>query len=294
MYRFAVIIGVVVATSGVVRAGTPEDVLISGSEDITIIDANENGILGDDGDCTFSATSNGGALEVTPDQSGSATNPLRVCQGPCTGFAFLGISSFSATIFSCDWGSLSPGGPFVPACIELGPSVPSSDSSACGTSGTSGGAAQGTTVREFKAGRLFYPGFEFLIPEPGFGFFCNAGGPAVEIATISGRRVVTNLTFVGDPATHACVKIPFELTDGSKKLLDACVPLTASGDITYASGPDEPFAVSPLTGLVSCGGRNTAPSVSDFGLVALGLALLGAGAWTLGRRRGFSASLPLL
>lgn len=293
MYRFAVIFGVVVATSGVVRAVTPEDVMISGQQNIMIIDANDNGTLGDDGDCTFSATSNSGALEVTPSQSGSATNPLRVCQGTCDGFAFLDSDSFTAMITGCNWGALSPGGPFVPACMELASSVPDSSDSPCTASGAAGGA-QGQTVLELKAGRLFYPGFEFIIAEPGFGFLCNAGGPAVEISTISGRRVVTNFTFIGESPRYACVKIPFELTDGSKKLLDACVPLNANGNIDYASGPDEPFAETPLTGLASCAGRDAAPTASDFGLVALGLALLGAGAWTLGRRRGFSASLPLL
>lgn len=295
MYRFAVICGVLVATSVARAAVVQMDLMVSGQKEIAIVDANENGTLGDADDCTFGAQIEmSGPLTVTTSQSSMASNRLRACMGPCNGYGMLDSSSAMATIFSCDWDSSSPGGPFVPACMEFGSSVPSSSSSSCSVTGM--GASQGAMSGplEIKAGRLFYPGFEFIIPEPGFGFLCNAGGLAVEISTISGRIVVTDITFKGDPPTHACVKVPFELDDGSKKLLDACVPLTMNGDIEYAAGSGDPFAVTPLTGLPSCGGRNAAPTASDLGMVALGLALLGMGAWMLGRRRGFSDSLPLL
>jgi hypothetical protein len=258
------------------------------------IDVDGNGILGDDDDCVFGATIDREDITITP----SGGSQLRVCQGQCFGFGFVDSSSAGVSIEDCNWGSLSPGGPFVPACLEAGTSVPSS-SSFCSSStpSLSGGAGQGGVLPEFTAARLFYPFFGGqIIPNPGAGFLCNAGGPAVQITTISGRIVVTNFTFLGSPPTHACVKVPFEQLSEAKVLLDACVPLNANGDIDLGVDDGDLFATIPLSGpLPACGaGRTAAPSVTDLGLVILALGLLGFGAWTLGRRSGFARSLPML
>lgn len=292
MFRSAMVFALILGMSAAAAATPSIPLMVSGESQIAVIDANDNGMLADAGDCTFTAlVGSNGNLVINPSQ-GASPNPLRVCQGPCSGFAGFDSDNFFTTITGCSWNSLSPGAPFVPACMEFGSSVPDSSSSPCSVTNTGGGASG---VPDFpvdvKAGRLFYPGFEFIIAEPGFGFLCNAGGPAVEIQTISGRRVVTDLKFIDG---FVCVNMPFETVSGSKVLLDACLPLTDSGILEFSVGDGSPVAETVFTGLPSCGGRNAAPTASDIGLVALGLALLGFGAWKIGARRGFSASLPLL
>lgn len=291
MYRFATCFALIIGFVGVAYAESATNLTASGETGLVIIDANGNGVLGDDGDCTLAATTSGGDLTVTPSQSDSATNPLRLCQGPCAGFGTFNHSSATATITDCDWGALSPGGPFVPACLEASSSVPSSSSNSCQSDEppNGAGAGQGTQPLTLTAARLFYPGFEFIIPEPGFGFLCNAGGVAAEIATISGRRVITPLTRNGD---YLCANMPFELVNGTKEFFDACIPVDESGNITLGVEGEGNFAVIPLSGLAGCGGIDAAPTASEFGLVFMSLVLLTVGAWALGRRPGFSASLP--
>jgi hypothetical protein len=299
MRRIVVVVGLLIASGSAAPAAVlPNDIMVSGQTNIMIIDVDGNGVLGDDNDCVWTATTDGTDIFVVPSQSNVT---LRACEGPCSGSGFADSSSAGVVITQCFWNSLSPGAPFVPACLEADESVPSS-SSFCGSSPSPvvqpQGGGQGNGVAVLTAARLFYPGFEFIIPDPGDGFLCNAGGPAVQIRTISGRIVVTDITFVGgNPPTHACVKIPFEFSQGGKQLFDACVPITPEGTIEFSvEGGNGPFAVAPLTGLLpACGaGRTAAPSASDLGLVMLALGLLGWGAWTLGRRSGFARSLPLL
>lgn len=268
--------------------GTP--LMVSGSQDSAIIDANDNGQLGDDGDCVFRSFIGGeDSLLIEATQPVTATNRLRACTGDCTGGASLDSESGDVWIDGCDW-QRPPGYGNVPAFLEFGATVPSRE----GPSAI--GASQDAPQQplEVRAARLFVP---MTTGDPGFGLLCDAGGPAVQVTLRGGARVIRDISFVGNGQgpTHACVEMPFELNDTPHMMVlrDACVPITPARTVEVAvDGEPSPLTVTALSGLPPCGSA-AAPTTTVFGLIALVLALLGFGAWTLGRRRTFVGALPL-
>ena len=288
MLRLGGVVGILVAALGApafANDGVP--LLVSGSPYSAIVDVNKNGQLGDDNDCMFmSYLTNGSALEIQATQP--VTTTLRACAGPCFGDGFLSSDFGQVTMSSCEW-RRPPGPPWVPAVVEFGPTVPSSSSP------IATGAAQGAMNQPLavQAGRLFYP----LDPveDPGFASLCDAGGPAVQVKLMGGAMVVREIKQLQpNGQAFACVNMPFEMEAGGFDFFDACVPTTPAGNIEVRPGGDTgPLAIARLVGLPSCG-TTAAPAATGLGLILLAAALLGTGAWALGRRRSFVASLPLL
>jgi len=271
-------------------AGVPDPILVSGQTNNIIIDANNNGIIGDSGDCILSSTLLGGAWMSQATQ-GSSPNPLRMCTGPCYGSLFFSVEEAFWTINSCNW-TRPPGGPFVPAGIVMSssPSTPSPSPTIF---------AQGNAVTPVVArfGQLTYPFFEPAI-DAGSAFVCNDNGPAVQVKTIHGLTVVQSFKFVtSGNIRYACLTLPFERQDlvHENVLLDSCTPVREDGtiDLALQSAPDVPLQVTDLNALSSCGGGLAAPTIGQLGLVLLLLGLLGVGTMTLSRRRGFAEGLPL-
>jgi hypothetical protein len=288
----AVVVGVLLIGFSAAYAGMPEPlpVKVNGSEDIAVIDADDDGQFDEDSDCVFRASVENSDLTITPMQDEGSSTRLRVCDGPCMGNAGASLDFIEIVINQCDWDS-PPGGPFVPADLLVGRNLLSSSSGVSG-GGTASGNGQ---VIQLVEGRLIYPFLPFD-SDAGDGFLCNLNGPAATVRLRNGVRVVRDLVPFpsnGTP-THLCVTIPFELLGGGFVLRKICFPFNPDGNTDISVG-DESVAFLSFSGLRQCGaGALAAPSMTSAGLVALLMVLLAVGIWGLGRRRGFYEGLPLI
>jgi LPXTG-motif cell wall-anchored protein len=282
-------VGVMLIGLSTAYAGTEDPIEINGSQEIAVIDVDQNGELGGGLDCVFRAfvNTNTGALRIDPEQDAGDAN-LRVCNDDCNGSANMSTDFIEIIINSCpDWGR-PPGAPFVPADLLVGTGLLFS---------TAVGAASGNgSGIQLAEGSLSYPA---IGESAGEGLLCDLNGPAAAVTLFRGARVVRDLVPFPDASepTHLCVNIPFELSGFVHIFLfrDICFPFNPNGN-TEIEVDEEPVAFLSFENLPPCPatGGTAAPSMTVAGLVALMGLLLALGVWTLGRRRGFYEGLPLL
>jgi hypothetical protein len=270
----------------------------AGNDKLVVIDANQNGMLDEPDDCVVSANTDGESLRVRGTQSTGATSRLLLCSDPeypgkdhgdCWGDGFVGSDFAQANLGSCDFGSA----PFVPMsasfCASLGSCLSDSHMSLA-----TGSAGQAAGPIPLTAGVVFQTLFE-PVQRSGFGQVCNAGGPAAQITGDDGVTVLRELRpFPNSQSpTHMCVDdVPVQLLLGGKVMRTACFPVS-NGMTPLSVGDGDPFAIIDFTALAGCAGGKGAPTMSEWGLIALMAGLLAIGTWTLGRRRSFYESLPL-
>jgi hypothetical protein len=292
MLRLAVLVVAVlveVGLTGRAMAGAPKPILAAGNGTLASIDMNDNGVPDESGDCNIFATAqaDGSGLVITGEQlTGDKARP---CEGQCFGSGFVspGGGGFGeAIINSCDYA----GAPFVPLLADFCSSLSSCLS---GNPTATGGGPAGFSAPVLTAGAIFRVTQSF---RAGFGQLCSAGGPAAEITGEDGVKVLRNFFPYPDAqnATHMCVSnvpVQVESMDGFV-FKTACVPVS-DGFTPLAFAGEEPFAIIPFVGLLPCGEVRGAPTANEWGLISLMAALLGLGVWGLGRRRSFSAGLPL-
>lgn len=139
----------------------------------------------------------------------------------------------------------------------------------------------------------------------GSGNLCNVGGePGIAARSSNGTFFVGGLTFYPSDVSPTHIKIPafamsmpFFCTQGDtggRFCLDAYVPIRTDHTIdVMPDGADVPSAVVDLDNLPNCPtGRNAAPTMTEWGIIGLIVALLVLGTWTIARRPSFVESLP--
>jgi hypothetical protein len=270
----------------------------AGNAQLLIIDANQNGMLGDADDCIVGATANGSNLTIRGTQSTSASTRLVLCSDPgntskdhgsCWGSGFVSADFAEADIANCDYA----GAPFVPISAEFCMSLDSclSDSSFAHSAGAAGQAEGPVSI---TAGAVFQTTFTTPL-RSGFGQICNAGGPTAQITGDDGITVLRELRPFpnGDSPTHMCVdNVPVQLLLGGKVFRTACFPVNSDMTTPLTVEDGAPFVVIDFNTLAGCGAVRGAPTMSEWGLIALMAGLLATGTWALGRRRSFYESLP--
>jgi hypothetical protein len=267
----------------VVAAQPPQNILVARNADLAIIDANDNGALGDEDDCILNATvrSDGSNLVIRGTQ-GWGPNSLLVCSGKCYGSAYLGSTSGEVEIRACDYSHP----PFVPLladfCPNLAQCLENDNNSSLATGGTAGVpptlvVTAGTIMREMTE------------VNAGSGRVCSAGGPAVEITGDDGVTVLRELVPFPD-GNHMCVRnVPFELVQGGFVFRTACFPVEdGKAEFSLSDEPEQVLVLIDFDRLPPCALRG-APTMSEWGLIVLVAALLGFGTWALSRRRSFYA-----
>lgn len=301
--RAAMAVAVLVAVGCGERAlaQTSQDVLVAGNPKIAVIDANQNGVLNEPDDCVFtaqaspsdSATTSGIAeagLQITGTQN-PGPNLLRPCTGSCFGDSFLSSDFVGVQLNSCEfaspfWSQIEADFCSTAARCRQGMSAASSQA------GGRAAGLDGGGPLSVVAGELF----RASTGPAGFGRVCRAGGLAVQINDDSGMTVLRDLFAFPNTQnpTHLCVNdFPVQLdSTGMFVLRTACFPIAnGRADVALSGNPTAPIVTIDFSNLISCS-TGTAPTMSQWGLMALMLGLLGSGVWALGRRRGF-ASLPL-
>jgi hypothetical protein len=294
MLRLAVLVVAVLMQlgwAGSTLAAEVLDVEAAGNRNLASIDMNDNGIPDEEEDCNLSATSGADGSNLMIKGTQESGNKARPCSedGTCYGSGFVSNGFGEAIINSCDYASL----PFVPLVADFCETLPSC-LAASATSGQSAGQPSGPV--NIAAGTI-------LRLEQGFragsGQLCSAGGPAVEVTGDDGVTVLRNLYPYPseENATHMCVdNVPVQVVMGgnSDPFVNKTVCFPVNDGVTpLAMSGQDPFAIIRFVDLAPCGaGTRPVPTASEWGLMALIATLLGFGAWTLGRRRGF-AGLPL-
>jgi hypothetical protein len=265
-------------------------ITVAGSQQIAVIDANNNGMLNEGDDCIFMAesTPNGSDLVVTGMQD-SGPNQLRACTGSCFGSGFVSSDFGQVSLDTCEFASP----PFVPLLAEFCSTLQSCTSESSPTvlaqpAGNGGGPV------DLTAGALFRT---MTGDRAGFGQVCNAGGPAVEVTGDDGVKVLRELfPLPPDDPTHLCAaNVPVELQMGGMVDKTACFPvMNGVADFAFLDSPEAPFARISFNLLPACGATEGVPTTSELGLGLVLAALLVIGVRALARRRGFSEVLPLL
>jgi hypothetical protein len=265
-----------------------QDVLLSGQTTIASIDADQDGTIEEPEDCNLSAKSepNGANLTIMGTQM-PGPNQLKACSGNCWGSTDVFSDFAEVMIQSCTYSSP----PFVPLLADF--CSTSSSCSANPTASATGGRAAGAGPLQIVAGEIFQTSQGF---RSGFGRLCNAGGAAVQITDEGGNTVLRSL----DPypnaqnPTHLCVQdVPVQLLSGQFVLRTACFPIRNGGaDFALSGNPSNAIVVMTFADLAGCS-TGAAPTMSQWGLIMLLLALLVVGVWAVGRRPGFYGSLSL-
>ena len=288
MLRLAALVVVVLVEMGFAHralGALPPEVKFAGQTIIGSIDMSQNGVPDEPGDCNFTAYSDGSSLVIAGTQM-SGTK-ARACLGTCTGSGFVSADFAEAIINDCAWGSGSPGAPFVPLVADFCTTL-----SSCQSDTGPAAHVAGASPLQITAGVLTRIVTSTVA---GFGQLCTAGGPAAEITTDRGVKVVRNLfnyPSAGTP-THMCASgVPVQLEDEDIVNRTVCFPV-AEGVTPISIGDEPPLAVIPLDALPGCGAARGAPTTSEWGLIGLMLSLLTLGVWGLSRRRGFAEELRL-
>lgn len=298
MLRPAALAVVVLAGLGSISsalAGPPlpqQDILASGDTRLATIDANDNGMLNEPEDCVYTGKvrPDGSDLEVTGHQN-SGPNELVGCLGSCFGNGQVNSDFADVTLNSCEFSFA----PFVPLFTEFCESLQSclSDNA---TQGAAGGGTAGGGIPTLTAGTIIRTSQGF---RAGFGQLCRAAGPAVEITGDDGVKVLREIVPFPNASnpTHMCVHdIPVQLNFGGAIVFrTGCFPVrNGMVDFALSDNPDSPIALIAFDGaLAPCGTARGAPTVSEWGLLTLIVALLGLGTLGLSRRRGFYQTVRL-
>jgi hypothetical protein len=270
-------------------AASQQDLLVSGKSTIAMIDADNDGGFDDD-DCFLSAKMDAdGSNLATAGEQPSGPDKLRVCDGGCTGSGLASMDFLEVMLNTCEFAA----GPFVPMLADFCTSASSCESSTAMTAGV--GRPAGAEPLNIVAGTVFRT---FFGPQNvGGGQVCSAGGPTAQITGEDGVTVLRSLLplTIGDDSFLCASQVPVQLVSGPFVFRTACFPVrNGAADLALSGTPDAPFAVIPFDSLAACSGRGApAPTVSEWGLIGLMMALLAAGTWLLARRSSFAAALPL-
>ncbi len=126
---------------------------------------------------------------------------------------------------------------------------------------------------------------------------CSDGGPALEIGTPSGPRVLIALEPYPDNANPTHLKmtgLPFELSSpnlGTTVTRDAYFPIENRALTGRVAGNGTEVLNASIDGLLGCG-RTGAPTANQWTIAALLIGLLLVGCASLGRWEFFYRSLP--
>lgn len=280
--------GWLACAAGTATAQT-QTLLVNGDPKIAVIDADDNGSITDPTDCMFGATIDAGSNLTVTGMQAPGPNLLRACTGSCFGSGFASVDFLEVQIQACNYHAHTP------ILADFCDTVESCDQVGMAPASEGAGRGAGTAPVELVSGVLAVPAIG--LERVGFGILCSAGGPAVQITDKDGLTVLRQLIPFpnAQSPTHMCVdNIPVELDNGQFVLRTGCFPSGPNGTTFALSGsPGSPFALFNYSGLPSCGAAQGAPAASTWGLAALLAGLLAAGVWTLRRRSGFAASLPL-
>jgi hypothetical protein len=287
MLRLAALVVVVLVEMGIAHAGfgaVPPNVKFAGQTTIGSIDMNDNGVPDEPEDCNFSAFADGSALQVNGTQTGA--NKARPCLGRCVGSGFVSVDFAETIINDCDWGIHSPGAPFVPLVADFCSTLASCQSGSAPVAH----AGQAPTPLQITAGLITRITTSTVA---GFGQLCTAGGPAVEITTDRGVKVVRNLFAYPNASnpTHMCASdYPVQLESGEIVNRTACFPV-ADGSTPISIGDEPPLVIIALDALPDARGARRADD-EPVGLIGDAVA---ADARRVGivRRRGFAEALRL-
>lgn len=266
-----------------------------------LVDVDLNGDGPGPGDCDYRARLDlsGGALAVISTQNPPvATQRILGCDGETDGSASFGSSGGNDAIAITTTSST-----YAPPSMPMPPP------------GTTSpiilpGLLQFTQASAAAAGQLSMAGSvafpvnvnQLTIRVPADGpvneviTACDASGPA-GIFNVGGTAVLVSFSFFTSGGGNTFVEVPsspFRRSDGIA-LLDVFIPVLGHKIIAALEDDQEhPLAVVDFDALAPCGGRSTAPTMTEAGLIGLLLLLLAAGMWHLGRRPMFYGSLPIV
>lgn len=249
--------------------GGGDGILVSGQPFLAIVDGDMNG-PDLTKDCRFIASAGpANALMIMSVQAMAPQTPLRACSGQYLGYFDPGFPT-DTSIFGMITSSTIIGGIGFPLSFD-GTFLPPSDSA------------------PRRLSRLELTNAEAV----GSGFICNSNGAAAQVKLANGVTMVVGLG-METPGYLRVPGVPFQKADLSGKLfLDVFIPKT-DGTVTFAlqSDPTHPFIDVPLSGEL-CLGRTAAPTLSEWKLIVLALALTVVGSWMIARRPAFYEALPV-
>ncbi len=290
MSRAGIAIAVAIFTGITAGKAAATSVLFSGTTAMIIIDGDGDGP--DAGDCRYLVDFTDPVLTITPVQD--ANNPIRACTGTKSGSLFFGSDSssdYGVASLSSTTSEVSTATPPLPPLSQL-LSVPVQVELIAEAFGAPDGLPLEINQIELQSVETSQ---EFATA-----FVCNAAGPALQLHIPAGGPALllplTPYPNAQSPTHLRVASLPFERAApnlGSFTFLNVYLPLeNGAYTAALATSPDSLLVNVVLSALRRCAGRNSAPTATDWGLVALVLAMLGLGSWRLGRRRRFYESLP--
>jgi hypothetical protein len=251
------------------------NVTVSGQTVIGILDTDMDGMPDPPDDCSFKASLSGGSNLLVDGMIGTGI----ALQG-CTG-DYMGTTSANGSI-----GINFTSAPGVVGFVQLPTMVNFFNGGGGGGAGVAMSPSQVTI--EFEDGTP--------IEETAGAMICSNGGPAVIVRTTDGTTVLFALEFYPDAANPTYLKapnIPISNAMGQTVFVDGYIPVTPDRKITVTVGTGDPVVEIALDELQPCGGP-AVPTMNEWGLIALMVALLAGGVWVLRRRRSFAGSLSML
>ena len=258
-------------------AAQATSLVVSGQSSLVIIDGDGNGP--DAGDCRLTATLGGGSSFTVSAQQDDST-PILFCADQFFGSTFQGTDSSSDYLgATVDSDNLSL--PEVPVRGEFVDEQANPD---------------GPPVRINDALdylRISNPNTNADIANVSP---CTANGPAAVVRVPGATSFLVQTSFFTDSNDQTYVVAP-QLTFGQTApnlnvpvQLNAYIPVTSDRRITVALdiAPNDLLLDIDLDALPPCGGRQAAPTLTEWGLLILATALLSGGTWMLRRRPAFA------
>lgn len=250
-----------------------QDVMVSGEKVIAILDTDQDGMPEKEDDCNFRAEVDG--ADVMVDASLGTGIQLQGCSGD-----YWGTGSTNSGIAINFTSSNAVGTVQLPTMVDLH-----------GSNGNGAGAGSNGLPHLVDP-----PLLEIDFPDASAsGSLCSSGGmPAVQVRTTDGTTVVFPLTFypsMSEPEYLKAPKIPISNVIGQTVLIDGYIPVTPDKMIIATlEGGNGPIVEIDLNRLPGCGGLGV-PTTTEWGLIALVLALLATGVWLLRGRPQFVSGL---
>lgn len=262
-----------------VIAQSPVDFTASGSTKLVIIDGDGDGP--DNDDCYFTANLLASSITIT---GHSGSNPFpKGCQMQFFGSEFHGQDTSSdfigAQLDSATGGTAST----LPILAEYVDEQ---------TSPSGLPAALDSHDDHFEVRRAV--GGEVL----GTGTMCLAGGnPAVVGSSQGGVPFMREASIYPNSSNPQYLQIgdlPLQTNQGHS-FFDVYVPITSNQDMTLEVDPAGPTSLLQiaLPQLPPCS-RSAAPTMSQWTVLGMSLALLVSGTWVLGRREKFRGAMPIV
>jgi len=290
MRRIGTAIAVLLLSGILAGKATAISVIFSGSTAMVIIDGDGDGP--DATDCRYLVDFTDPLLTITPVQD--ATNPIRACTGTKSGSLFFGSDSssdFAVADLNTTTSEASGASPPLPPLAGL-LNVPIQIELIAESFGPPDGLPLEINQIDLQS---LETSQEFATA-----FVCTAGGPTLQLRMPPGGPAIllplTPYPSAQNPTHLRVASLPFERAApnlGSFTFLDVYLPLANGADTAaLASSPESLLVNVVLSALRPCAGRMATPTMTEWGLVTLVLAMLALGSWRLGRRRRFYESLP--